>query len=418
MTVTRRPRLIRLSVGVAVLVVTVAQFTVVGAQVVRDVVLVSNELGGTVSVIDANTFQVLRTIDVVPDGAAPDPEEDPVQAALYPVLIEALGVNLAQDLDVSPDGRVLYVSRGHRGDVAAFDMATGERVWRTEIGGLRADHMTLSPDGSRLYVSAISENEVEVLDAGTGTVLGSFPTGDFSHDNVYLDTPAGPRIFNGSLGNVLTPEEIRNDRPQSVDDVLDQVQELDGPLAEAGLNVVNEPYQLTIADADTLEVLDEIEFPRGIRPFLITSDQTIMYAQLSQFHGIIEYSLAERRFLRTTQLPIDEGVTEDDYDFEAPHHGLALSPDETLLCAAGRASDYVALVSTATFEPVAIIDVADAPGWAANSPDGSHCFVANNRADKVSVISYATKALVATIDVGNGPKHVLGARVPEDVLGL
>jgi hypothetical protein len=30
----------------------------------------------------------------------------------------------------------------------------------------------------------------------------------------------------------------------------------------------------------------------------------------------------------------------------APHHSLELSPDESTLCAAGRASDYVALVST------------------------------------------------------------------------
>ena len=32
--------------------------------------------------------------------------------------------NFAQDTDISPDGRTLYVSRGYLGDVAAFDIAS------------------------------------------------------------------------------------------------------------------------------------------------------------------------------------------------------------------------------------------------------------------------------------------------------
>src|SRR5918993_282653 len=49
--------------------------------------------------------------------------------------------NYAQDTDVSPDGRTLYVSRGYLGDVAAFDVASGKQVWRRSLNTTRADHM-------------------------------------------------------------------------------------------------------------------------------------------------------------------------------------------------------------------------------------------------------------------------------------
>ncbi|MGH7859067.1 MAG: YncE family protein, partial [Candidatus Binatia bacterium] len=209
----------------------------------------------------------------------------------------------------------------------------------------------------------------------------------------------GKRVYNGGIGNVLLPEEARSERPEALD------------------AVVPPPYQLTIADAATLEIVGTHRFERGIRPFVLTPDEKRMYAQLSFLHGIVEYDLEEGRISRTLELPVDEGVTSDDYDFEAPHHGLALSADGELLCAAGRASDYVALVSTETFAPVAMIEVADAPGWAENGPDGTDCWIASTRADRVSVISYAERAMVAEIAVAGGPKYLLAAEVPEVVIG-
>ena len=362
----------------------------------RAVVFVANAEDGTVGILDAQTHQTLRTIDVIPDGPSPSVQDDPVSAAAYPAVVAAAGENWAQDLDVSPDGTVLYVSRGHRGDVAAFEIASGEMIWRRPIGGFRSDHMTISPDGSRLYVSALTENLVEVLDATDGSLVGTIPTGEWPHDNVF--SPDGSRIYNGSLGNILIPAEVRDVRP-SVDPVLPT------------------PYVLTVADPNTLEVVRTISFDRGIRPFVLTSDGTRMYAQLSEFHGVLEFDLAEGRALRTLQLPVAEGVTSDDYDFEAPHHGLAISGDGRFLCVAGRASDYVALVSVETMTAVSIIPVDDAPGWAETGPDGSTCYVASTRANTVSVLSYDTLSVVAEIASGAGPKYLASAHVPESVLG-
>jgi YVTN family beta-propeller protein len=349
----------------------------------REVVVVANAEGGTVSIVDARRLVVLREIDVLPDGRETTFEDDPAHALVGQQLVEAAGgPNFAQDVDLAPDGRTLYVSRGHRGDVAAFDIASGELAWKLRIPGLRSDHMTISDDGSRLYVSALTEDEVEVVDTAERRIVATFPSGQWPHDN-HLSHD-GSRLYNGSIGNIVAPSEAR------------------------GL----EPYRLTVVDSATLAPLESHVFERGIRPYAITADGSRMYAQLSEYHGVIEYGLAEGRILRIRYLPVDDGVTEEDYDFEAPHHGLALAHDERTLCLAGRASDYVALVDTASMEPTAIIDVPDAPGWAAIGPDGRRCFVASTRADSLSVISLAKRAELARIPMGDGPKQIEAARLP------
>lgn len=367
-------------------------------QHLRDVVFVANAVGGTVDVVDARSRQVVHTIDVLPDG--PDAsvgEDDPVHALAGQRVVEAVGdENYAQDLDLAPDGRTLYVSRGHRGDVAAFDIASGELLWKVPVSGFRSDHMTISGDGRHLYVSALTEDVVEVIDTGRAEIVDEFATGEWPHDN-HLSAD-GERLYNASIGNIVSPWELREAR-----------------VAVSEAPPIG-PYQVTVVDPHNLEQLDVHSFERGVRPFVLTGDERRMYAQLSEYHGLIEYDLESREITRTLDLPIGEGVGEDDYEFEAPHHGLAMSPDESLLCAAGRASDYAALVSTETFEAEAIIDVGDAPSWAANDPDGRHCYLANTWDDTVSVVSYAAKREVARIDVGHGPKHLEAGRVPDEVL--
>ena len=360
----------------------------------RPVVFVANAEGGTVSLLDATTFRVLKTLDVLPDGPNARLGQDaPSQALVGQRVVEAAGgKNYAQDQDLSPDGRTLYVSRGHRGDVAAFDLASGTMLWKVPISGVRADHMTLSEDGSRLYVSALTSDVVEVVDTKAAKVVDTFPTGEWPHDNHVSHD--GSRIFNASIGNITMPTEVRSVRAAT-------------PAS---------PYVLTVVDAKTLTTQRTYSFDRGIRPYVLTSDDRRMYAQLSELHGLVEYDLVAGRETRRLDLPVDAGVTEDDYSFEAPHHGLDMTRDQSTLCAAGRASDYVALVSTRTLRPTAIVDVGDAPSWALSGPGDRHCFVANTGDGTVSVVSYAKRREVARVKVGLGPKHLELGSVPRRVL--
>ncbi|MFW6050395.1 MAG: YncE family protein [Myxococcota bacterium] len=382
-----------------------------GADGERAVVFVAGAEEGTVTVVDAEDFGVLGVIDVLPDGPEP---EDPQRAEIAATLSAAAGANFAQDQDVSPDGRTLYVARGHRADVAAFDVATGELLWKVPVEGFRADHMAISHDGRHLFVSDIFENAVRVIDTEAGEVVGSFPTGTWPHDN-HL-SPDGARVYNASIGaiegdSVALLRDL-HDLPPAEHDLEalgidpDSVEDLDAL------------YLITVVDAATREVLDTHRFDQGVRPFQITADERLLYAQLSYFHGIVEYDLEAKEALRTLDLPVAqeaEDLDPEDYPFAAPHHGLALSPDETLLCAAGRVSNYAALVWREDMEVASIVPVGASPGWAVNGPNGRHCFVASELSRTVSVLSYETLQEVARVSIDDAPKHMVAARIPERV---
>jgi hypothetical protein len=343
----------------------------------REIAFVANAEGGTVSLVDVAAQKVLGEIDVNPAKTK-----------------TALGgtPNYAQDTDVSPGGRTLYVSRGYMGDVAAFDIASGKLKWRTAVDPARSDHMTLTKDGRQLFVSAYTQNRARRLDTATGQITGEVATGVSPHDNQV--TKDGRRLFNSSIGNVGLPVDTR------------------GGAGAAG----ESPYRLTIADARTLEVKDRIPFDKGIRPWRFTPDEKGLYAQLSNEHAVIAYDLGARKIVRRLDLPIAPGVTSADWVFDAPHHGLALSEDGRTLCLAGRASDYAALVRAPELTLIATVKVGDSPGWAELADHDRVCLIANTRSDDLSFVSVAGRRELARLKVGDGPKHITVAKVPAAVL--
>ena len=66
-----------------------------------------------------------------------------------------------------------------------------------------------------------------------------------------------------------------------------------------------------------------------------------------------------------------------------------------MLCFAGGASDYVALVKAPELALITTIPADDAPGRATMSLDDQFCFVPNSRSDTLSVISMAKRKEIA-----------------------
>lgn len=343
------------------------------AQGTREIAFIANAESATISLVDVASRTIVGTLDVNPDKAK--------QTQSTP--------NYAQDTDVSPDGRTIYVSRGYLGDVAAFDIATGQLKWRTTVDPLRADHMTMSKDGRALFVSAYTRNLALRLDTATGVITGQVATGPSPHDNQL--SRDGRRLFNSSIGNVGLP-----------------IQES----AATG----ESPYRLTVADARTLEVKDRHPFERGIRPWRFAPGERKLYAQLSDEHAVVAYDLAARKITKRLQLPIGPGVTSADWVFAAPHHGLAISADGKTLCIAGRASDYAALVRAPELTLIATAPVGDSPGWSELADGDRVCILANTRSDDVSFVSVADAREIVRLKTGDGPKHITVARTPADVL--
>ena len=376
---------VRLAVSAAIIAaVTWSQssFTARGAEAQAastEIALVANAQAGTVALVDVAARTVLGTIDVNPTHAKAEGPGAP---------------NYAQDTDVSPDGRTLYVSRGYVGDVAAFDIASGRLLWQRSLNTGRADHMTLTPDGKSLFVSAMMDNRVYRVATASGGITGYLVSGVYPHDNkVSRD---GRRLYNTSIGAIPTLPRTGGSPPLT--------------------ETPGHAFQLTVADVGTLAIRDRIQLDNAIRPWQFTPDEKGLYAQLSNEHAVVAYDLSARKVIKRLELPVKPGVTKADWDFEAPHHGLALTDDGKTLCLAGRASDYAALVSAPDLTLIATIPVGDAPGWAETADHGKVCLIANSRSDDLSIISIAERKEIVRLPMGDGPKHITVARIPASVI--
>jgi DNA-binding beta-propeller fold protein YncE len=372
----------RVSFAIATCVLAVcwmAQPAAQGQTAAVEIAFVANAEAGTVSLLDVAARGVVGVIDV------------------NPARLKSVGPgapNYAQDTDVSADGRTLYVSRGYVGDVAAFDIASGRLLWVGPLGTGRADHMTLSADGRNLYVSALMDNRVYKVSTATGEIGGHMVTGIYSHDNKL--SKDGRWLYNTSVGPIAALPRTGGYPP----------------LAEKP----GFPFELTIADAATMKVRDRIQLDNAIRPWQFTPDEKGLYAQLSNEHAVVAFDISARKIVKRLELPRKPGITSADWDFEAPHHGLAITPDGRTLCIAGRASDYAALVQVPELTLITTIPVGDGPGWSEVAQAGNICLISNSRSDDLSIVSIPERREIVRLPMGNGPKHITVAHIPATVI--
>jgi YVTN family beta-propeller protein len=376
----------------------------------RDVLYVGNNWDGTADVVDPQTFQRLTRINIIPDidERMAEIQSNPERLAYFLAVRQLVGEGHDQyvdDMFSSHDGTMLYVSRPSLADVVGISLRTREIVWRTKVDGNRADHMAISPDGTRLLVSASTAKVVDVIDTASGEIVARFPSGDQPHENNY--SRDGSLIYHASIGTVYTP--------------------LDEPVFDASKG----ERVFEIVDANTYEVLRRIDMGQkldefgepdmsgAVRPMALAPDERFLYFQVSFFHGFVEYDLQEDRVLRLAHLPLSEeasGMRREEYLLDSAHHGLAMNPEGTKLCAAGTMSDYAAIVDRTSFA-YTLAAHGEKPYWSTNSADGRYCFVSFSGDDAISVVSYETEQEIARIPVGDHPQRMRTGKLGAALLG-
>jgi YVTN family beta-propeller protein len=427
----RRTAVVTLATALAATAVTVsasgAQGEVVGgsADDLRQVMFVGNNWDGTATVVDAATHEPIRTISTIPDRDERMAEivASPDELAFYLAVQAAIGEGHAQytdDMYTTHDGRLLAVSRPSFADVVGIDLASGEIVWRFPMEGYRADHMGVSPDGTRLLVSDSTANVVHELDIRTGEKTGEFPSGDSPHENNY--TADGERVFHASIGRVYTP----TDRP-----VVRQA--YDTLKGERWFQIVATDDMSIEYRWDMGRELEEAGYPgmaSAVRPMAVAPDERFVYLQVSFFHGWIEFDTQAADLDGTTtydgeptvgavtrvvDLPQRTTEPRENYVLDSAHHGLAMNPAGTALCAAGTMDGYAAIVDRET-EEYALVEVGEKPYWATNGVFGDDCWVSVSGTDEVVVIDYATAEEITRIPVGDHPQRVRAGVLAPDVL--
>ncbi|WP_423462997.1 YncE family protein [Promicromonospora sp. MS192] len=398
----RRALSILASLGLAVSAAATASAPAHADPPPREVLFVANNWDGTASVLSSGAdLTPVGEIDVIPDREQRMREiyRDPIRLAAFLVIRETVGEGhdqFADDMYTTPDGTSLVVSRPSFADVVSISLATGEVEWRFPVSGLRADHMAVSPDGTQVAVSASTGNRVHVLDIETGEEAGSFPTGDKPHENVYT---ADGLIWNMSIG------EVNND--------------LDDP----ALDFLKGDRVITVADAETFEVVREIDMrdrlddaglghlSDAVRPATFSPDESTLYFQVSFFGGFLEYDVAADRITRVKTLPRVFDGRRDEMVNDSRHHGLTMQPTGEHLCVAGTMDDYAMVVDRATLAEGPLIEVAK-PYWSTVTGDGAACVVSESAADQVTSIDFATGRKITSVPVGDHPQRVRLGTVP------
>jgi DNA-binding beta-propeller fold protein YncE len=397
----------------------------------RNVVLVGNNWDGTVAIFDPVSFKVIRKINVVPDlkerlramWLSFNPSRIATFLGSRFFIGKAKHNQLVDDVFISIDGKVLFISRPSLGDVLAMDVVTETVVWRTTVPGYRSDHSALSADGAVLLVSCTVANAVLALNTTSGRELGRWTSGDAPHENNF--GASGLKIYHASIGRPWIPTI----RPR-----------LDFTKGQRVFQIVdNTPGKNRYTVLQTIDMADKLQdFYNGIgqnltrravdsavRPMAVMQNEQLVYFQISFFHGFFEYDLNSGQILRQMELPIPEpvqGYRPKDYQVNSAHHGLALNhPFDTKLCVAATVSGYVAIVDRVTFAyqivPLSLqndtndLALKASPYWATPSADGLHCYVSAAGQDRVVVVDFATAKLVASVATGDRPQRIRTGRM-------
>lgn len=322
----------------------------------REYVYIENTNSGTVSVVSIPEHEVVGTITVGP---------------------------LLDDVEISKDGRILYVNRmqsmGHplsesicdSGEIIAISTETEKELWRVPTAGW-PHHPKLSADDRLLFVPIYDRMCIEVFDTAQHKSIGTFPALLGSHGMKL--SPDGKRLYVGSMmADMLVVYDLEN-------------------------NYL--PTQI-------------FTFRDGVRPFYFTKDEKTLFVQLSWTHGfeVIDIPTEGRRRIDLPALP--EGT-------ELPHiyphtfdHGIALTPDEKLLFVNGSVGNYTCVYSMPDLTLVKTIPVGTDPNWIDFDEAGRFAYVSNRGSDNLSIIDVAKLAEVKRLGLGFYPQRLEVARVPK-----
>ena len=366
---------------------------------VRRTVFVGNNWDGTATVLAPGKFRQLGRINIIPDKDERMAEiaMNPERVAYFLAIRAAIGEGNNQyvdDMYSSNNGRLLIVSRPSFADVVAIRFRTGEIKWRFPVAGQRSDHMALSPNGKRVVVSASTGNLAHVLRVRDGKEIGTFPSGDSPHENVFI--AGGRKILHASIGMVYTPSD------------------------EPAVDSTKGKRVFQVVDARTLEVLRRYNLRRkfdargrerkstAVRPMTLSPDERKVYFQVSFFHGFVEMNLRTGNLLRFKRLPnLVKEMPREEYLLDSAHHGIAMNPRGTRICVAGTMSDYATVVDVDSYDRDRLLRKKDGkPYWVTPSVDGRFCYISWSGTDQVSRISYRTGRINETVRVGDHPQRV------------
>ena len=114
----------------------------------------------------------------------------------------------------------------------------------------------------------------------------------------------------------------------------------------------------------------------AVRPMALAPDERYVYFQVSFFHGFVEYDLKQDKVLRVARAAGSTAACRaSEYLLDSAHHGLAMNPRGTKLCAAGTMSDYARDRQAHGLQATSSSTSARSPTGPRTRRDGRFCFI-------------------------------------------
>nr|MDP2192471.1 cytochrome D1 domain-containing protein [Rhodoferax sp.] len=315
-------------------------------------VYVADEEANTVSVIDAASFKMIRSIPV---GQGP------------------------HNVQVAPDGKVVWVTNNGEpgkadakmpnagmpkaehgamtgaGAVWAIDTATDTVVAKVPVG-MHPAHVVVAPDGRYAYVANGGDNTVSVVDTSAQRVVATIPVGA---------SPHGMRI--------------------SPDGKQAYVANLKGG---------------TVSVIDTASRKEVAKVPTGKGPAQVgfTPDGRLAFVSLSEENAVAVIDPATRKVIRKIAVgtvPIQLYATPDSRTLLVANQGTRKKPGKT-----------VSVIDLKSFKVTKTVETGPGAHGVVVDRDGRYAYVTNTYADSVSVLDIKDRKVVATVRVGKGPNGI------------
>lgn len=162
----------------------------------RPILLVANKHSNTLSYVDINTFQILKTIPTGPNPheiiVTPDQKFAYFSSYIPPgntiSVVDLMRQKMIKEIHtgeytrihgaaMAPDGKMAYFTAGQTGYVIEVNTKTNEVTRAIPTEGKISHMVYVSPDGKYLYTGNISSADVSVIDRKSGELIKKIPTG-------------------------------------------------------------------------------------------------------------------------------------------------------------------------------------------------------------------------------------------------
>ena len=258
-------------------------------------------------------------------------------------------------MQVSPDGKSVWVVSGHGSKAIMIDGATYTPHGSVQTGNHPA-HIIVSLDGKRVYVTNGEDNSVSIIDVKTMKPIREIPVGQYPHG--LRPSPDGKRVFVANINSDT-------------------------------LSVIDTASETKIAD-----------IPVGKKPVQVafSPDGKFVYASLNGENALVKVDVKKLAVVGKVKVgvgPVQVAATPDNTRVVVANQGTEQQPSTT-----------VSVVDVQTFSVIDTVETGKGAHGVVIDPSGAYAYVTNIYGNDISVIDLSIRKTIAKIPTGNKPNGV------------